>query len=81
MYRGSQFPELAGKYIFGDYDMRGVWAAEFENDQLKSMETLTPKQHRVVGFAEKHNGELLVLDFESGSINRFERNEPEAAVG
>jgi putative heme-binding domain-containing protein len=78
VYRGQQFPELVGKYVFGDYDTRGVWAADFQDGQLKSMETLTPQEHRVVGFAEKHDGELLVLDYLDGTISRFVRNEPEA---
>ena len=75
VYRGTQFPELVGLYIFGDYDTRGLWGAKFDNGQFVSMETLTPQEHRVVGFAEKNNGELLVLDYDDGSISKFVRNE------
>ncbi|HUG19655.1 MAG TPA: PQQ-dependent sugar dehydrogenase, partial [Planctomycetaceae bacterium] len=74
VYRGSRFPELRGRYIFGDYDTRGVWAADFKEGVLQSRETITPAEHRVVAFAEKNDGELLVADYESGTLNRFERN-------
>src|SRR5207245_1077025 len=27
VYRGTKFPELAGAYIFGDYETKRIWAA------------------------------------------------------
>jgi putative heme-binding domain-containing protein len=74
VYRGTKFPELRGRYIFGDFDTRGVWAADFQEGVLQARETLTPPEHRVVGFGEKNDGELLVVDFETGTLHRFERN-------
>ncbi|MBD3673288.1 MAG: PQQ-dependent sugar dehydrogenase [Planctomycetaceae bacterium] len=74
VYRGSQFPELVGRYLFGDYDTRKIWAADFQEGRLQSMETLTPPQHRVVAFAEKHDGEILILDYSEGTIHQLIAN-------
>lgn len=75
VYRGKEFPELRGKYIFGDYDTRGVWGTTIENGFLTEMETLTPVEHRVVAFAEKNDGEVLIVDFNDGTLNRFVKND------
>lgn len=79
VYRGERFPELVGKYIFGDYDTRGLWAGTIENGRITDLETIAPPLHRVVAFAEKQSGELLIVDFNDGTIHELVRN-PKADI-
>ena len=30
VYRGNDFPELQGKYVYGDWEVGTVWALEYE---------------------------------------------------
>jgi len=75
VYRGKRFPELAGAYIFGDWEFRRLWAAQFESDRLASLTELTRPTVRVVSFGEDPEGELLFLDYDTGFVHTLERND------
>ena len=74
VYRGSKFPELQGRYIFGDWMTRRIWAADPSRDPMP-MEDLTPPTLRIVAFGEDRDAEMLMLDYDAGSVHRLERNE------
>jgi glucose/arabinose dehydrogenase len=72
VYRGSTFPELEGKYVFGDFstsfstpDGQLYYLEESRPDIWERFEfTLpggTPLQRYVKGFGEDENGELYIL--------------------
>ncbi len=78
VYRGKKFPELAGAYVFGDWETRRLWAARIDDDRLKAMPEITAPSVRVVAFGEDNNGELYVVDHDAGTIMTLARNDAPA---
>ena len=78
VYRGKKFPELAGAYIFGDWETRRMWAARFEGDRLKEMPEIIKPALRIVAFGEDHAGELYFLDYDGGMMYTLDRSDPGA---
>ncbi|MBX3444796.1 MAG: PQQ-dependent sugar dehydrogenase [Planctomyces sp.] len=81
VYRGRKFPELEGTYIFGDWETRRIWAwratdwpppgrGSAEHPQL--VDLIEPTV-RIVAFGEDHDGELVLLDYDSGTLHGLER--------
>lgn len=75
VYRGQQFPELTGSYIFGDFETRRVWSARFDGEQLTSLTDLVRPSVRLVAFAEDAKGELLLLDYDAGTLHGLKRSD------
>lgn len=71
VYRGKAIPTLQGKYIYADYSNGNVWALGFEEHKKTSNELISSKGGSVSAFGEDANGELYLLDHNSGKINRF----------
>ncbi|WP_187263123.1 PQQ-dependent sugar dehydrogenase [Pontibacter beigongshangensis] len=62
VYRGEQSPSLQGKYIYGDYVTRKIWALTLNEDGTAgSNELLLTAPASVSGFAEDRAGELFVI--------------------
>ena len=77
VYRGKKFPELVGTYIFGDWETRRIWGVTRDGDKISPMKELVEPTVRIVGFAEDHDGELYLLDYDDGSIHTLIRNKTE----
>lgn len=77
VYRGSRLPELYGHYIFGDWETRRFWSVPVDGDNIGERSELVEPSVRIVGFAEKNDGELLLLDYDSGSIHELVKNNTE----
>ncbi|QEH32234.1 Soluble aldose sugar dehydrogenase YliI precursor [Aquisphaera giovannonii] len=75
VYRGRKLPELAGAYVFGDWETRRLWAARFEGDRVKEMPELARPSVRIVAFGEDREGELYFLDHDDGTLHTLERND------
>jgi len=80
VYRGRKFPELVGRYVFGDWSTRRVWSIAAAGDEPGPLVDLVPATIRVVAFAENHDGELFILDYDDGSIHELERNDAAATT-
>ncbi len=78
VYRGRKFPEFVGHYFFGDWETHRLWAAKVEGDGLAPYRDVADSTLRVVAFAEDHAGELLAVDYDAGTLHRFERAPPAA---
>ncbi len=74
VYRGERLPELKGHYIFGDWETRRFWGVSVDGDAVGERKELVEPSVRIVGFAERNDGELLLLDYDSGSIHELVRN-------
>src|SRR5262245_53565220 len=74
VYRGKQFPELRGAYVFGDWETRRLWAARFEGDRTKEMPEITRPSVRIVAFGDNKDGELYFLDYDGGTVHTLARN-------
>lgn len=76
VYRGKALPELAGIYVYGDYETGRVWGLResggkaAETGQLIDLRT-SPKLN-IAAFGEDRSGEVYILAFD-GKIHRFER--------
>lgn len=66
VYRGTQVPELAGRYVYGDFVTGRIWAASPGANVLLMDTTLL-----ISTFGEDENGELYVADHATGTIFRF----------
>jgi putative heme-binding domain-containing protein len=81
VYRGKRFPELHGTYLCGDWVTRKVWGTRFDGDRQVWHKELAQGTQRIVAFAEEHQGELYILDYEDpGKIYQLEPN-PAAKKG
>ncbi len=75
VYHGKQFPELAGYYVFGDWQTQRLWAAKCNGDKLEPHRDIAMTDQRIVAFGEQSNGELLIVDHQGGGLWRIARND------
>jgi len=73
-YYGTRVKELYGTHIYSDYDTGKFWGFRYENGKVVDHRELADTTHRVVGFGELHDGELLLLDHTDGSIHQLVPN-------
>ncbi len=77
VYRGSNIPELEGRYIFADYQNPRIWSFVWKNGKAENLKDhtseLQPKGRRInliPAFAEDALGELYIVDH-SGAVYRI----------
>lgn len=75
VYRGSRLPELAGKFIFADFEMFRVFSAGVDGDRLSDRRELARTEGRIGAFTEDKDRELLLLDYLGGGIHRLVPND------
>lgn len=68
VYRGKKWPELYGKYVFGDYVSRRIFAFTFRNGKAVKNEILTENVGNISSFGVDENQEILICDHASGKI-------------
>jgi uncharacterized repeat protein (TIGR03806 family) len=71
VYHGKRLPELAGQYIYGDFDTGRVWAFRYDGKKATDHRQLVDTPLRIVSFGEDNDGELYFLDFIGGGIHRL----------
>ncbi len=76
VYRGKALPELAGVYVYGDYDSGRIWGLRYDSEARKLLAngelidmSKNPKLN-IASFAEDPNGELFILAFD-GRIHQL----------
>ncbi len=69
VYRGKRLPELAGSYLYADFDTGRVWQYR-EGKPAVSNELARPTL-RIVSWGEDHNNEVYLLDFVGGGIHQL----------
>jgi glucose/arabinose dehydrogenase len=60
VYRGTQVPDLAGRFVYGDLCTGTLWAAESVEGVWQAQQ-LTPKPRRLTSFGEDVDGELYLV--------------------
>ena len=70
VYRGSAIPELAGRYVFADFERGRVFASVEDGFGGYDYEILLETNLNIVSFVEEPGGELLVLNY-GGDIHRI----------
>ena len=77
VYRGDDYPELQGKYFYGDYVSGNLWALA-KNDQGEYEDELVRRTGRsIASFGEDDRGELYILSFDGGIYRVVSTAEPE----
>lgn len=75
VYRGHRLPEFVGTYIFGDWETRRIWGISAGAAGPGPVRNLVDPQLRVIAFGEKHDGELLIADYDDGTLHELVRND------
>ena len=73
MYRGSKYPALTGKYIFGDFVSGHIWSLTRNGANPPTVERITGEAG-VVAFMldpDPTNGDILMLDYGDGKVRRL----------
>ncbi|MBK8185333.1 MAG: PQQ-dependent sugar dehydrogenase [Candidatus Competibacteraceae bacterium] len=70
VYRGSQLPELVGRYVYGDFGSGRIWAARLVNGSWIS-ELLLESAVLISSFGEDEAGELYLSDYAGGRLLKF----------
>jgi hypothetical protein len=71
VYHGTKMPTLAGEYVFGDFSSGRVWSLSGSGTSLTRANLLTVGQGDLAAFGEDQAGELYVVRYSSGTIERL----------
>ena len=78
MYRGKEFPELAGAYLYADYVSAKIWALTYDNskDRVVANRPIRDPNAPVMSFGEDETGEVYFMTFSATGkgIYRFARS-------
>ena len=85
VYRGSRLPELAGHYIYADFDTGRIWAFQYPGaaaggplpHTVSNHRELAQTNYRIVSIGEDLEGELYFVDF-TGGLYRLMKAPPSA---
>lgn len=69
--RDKSLPELAGKYIYGDFVTGNIWALTHAHDKALKNELIAKISGGLPSFGEDSKGNLYVLAYDPGKIYRF----------
>lgn len=61
VYRGSELPELYGKYIFGDYVSGQIWALDYDGETAVTTKIAKINPSLLVAFGQDENKELYAI--------------------
>ncbi len=75
VYRGKRLHDLAGAYIFGDWETRRIWAARWDGERIASRQEIAEPTLRIIAFGEDNDGELVLMDYDDGTIHRLVAND------
>lgn len=76
VYRGSQVPELTGKYVYADYVSGRIWALEYQSSMEPVNTLLMDTDLAISTFGVDHENELYLCAFD-GKIYRFKSESTE----
>jgi uncharacterized repeat protein (TIGR03806 family) len=71
VYRGTDIPNLAGRYVFGDYGSGRIWALEDDGQGGYSNDLLVDTPYNISAFALGEDGELYFADIGNGRLRRL----------
>ena len=62
VYHGTRLPELAGAYIYGDYQTGTIWGLRSQGETVTWQQELARTPLHLSAFGETHDGELYLVD-------------------
>src|ERR1043166_1162227 len=75
VYRGNNFPQLRGAYIYGDFGTGRIWGARYRDGKIIWNELIADTPHQILGFGEDARAELFYADY-AGAIYGLETSPP-----
>jgi glucose/arabinose dehydrogenase len=70
VYRGTAFPSLVGRYVFGDFSSRQIWHIDANTPPTMQMASGFDSMLSISSFAEGDDGELYVVHY-GGELYRL----------
>jgi putative heme-binding domain-containing protein len=67
----SRLPELRGAWVYGDYVTGKIWALKHEGSQVTWRDELVDTQLQMSSFGLDHRGDVLIVDYPSGTLHRL----------
>jgi glucose/arabinose dehydrogenase len=72
-YRGSEMPDMVGRYFYADYCADNVWSFDFNGTSISNKvnhetDLAIPGSVSITSFGEDANGELYIVDASGGQI-------------
>jgi uncharacterized repeat protein (TIGR03806 family) len=61
VYRGSMHRELAGKYVYGDYETGKIWAADLDGTEVINTRLIADTNIRITCFYEAFDGQIMIV--------------------
>ena len=71
VYRGSRYPVLAGRYLFGDYCSGRIWSVTAAGSSRQTPVLLRDTTFSISAFGEGETGELYLVDYRGGRVLRI----------
>ncbi|HEX6962493.1 MAG TPA: PQQ-dependent sugar dehydrogenase [Lacipirellula sp.] len=72
VYRGRKAPAFEGRYLFGDFESRRIWALRHEDRVLTDVVEIGRCPTRVVSFAQDVDGEIYLVGYDDGVIYKLD---------
>ncbi|MEJ5306626.1 MAG: PQQ-dependent sugar dehydrogenase [Ignavibacteria bacterium] len=72
VYRGNQFPELTGKYIYGDFGSKKIWALTYDGSSTPVNELIATCPQAISSFGIDDQNEIYVVGYE-GRIYKLKK--------
>ena len=70
VYRGGDYPDLGGVYIYGDFCSGDIWGLQQDGDQWQN-EPLAATSYRISSFGEDEAGEIYLTDLAGGGVYKI----------
>ncbi|NND64813.1 MAG: hypothetical protein HKM24_02505 [Gammaproteobacteria bacterium] len=74
VYRGSDIPLLAGKYVFGDYVSGRLWTLLDDGNGGYTRTELNDLSFNISSFGQDTDGEIYLVNYGSGTIHKLNDN-------
>lgn len=74
VYRGKRLPQLAGTYVYGDYQSGIVWGFRWVDGAVQQHRVLAKTSLQLAAFGEDADGELYLVDYQ-GEIFSLDAND------
>ena len=72
VYRGNSYPDLTGKYFYGDYCGGQVYFMEKQSNGSYTSTKAFQTPYKISTFGQDSSGELYLADYASGAIYRLQ---------
>jgi uncharacterized repeat protein (TIGR03806 family) len=79
VYRGATIPALTGKFVYGDFGSGHIWAVEQTAPTSFAPLSLAETNLQISSFGQDDDGELYVVDYASGTVQKLAAADPPAA--